>query len=227
MPRLPGCLFKFIQKQPPEAFVLLARKLKRCSQKFLTKFTSKTPVLVSFLKSIKKETLAQLFSCEFCEISKDTFFTEHLLQSGDCFFFLLILLSLTFLSSLCSQLQVCYTQCVSFTTQLFFMIAVAIFPVFYVLFLKLNLFLALHMCSVLPFLPPTERCLLDCAIDRKVRDIIFEAILSPSEHVTRIFRMQPVFHQSTFFEAKISDNGKHKKHATNKIRSSRPEVFCK
>ena len=26
---------------------------------------------------IKKETLAQLFSCEFCEISKNTFFTEH------------------------------------------------------------------------------------------------------------------------------------------------------
>ena len=27
---------------------------------------------------IKKETLAQIFSCEFCEISKNTFFTEHL-----------------------------------------------------------------------------------------------------------------------------------------------------
>ena len=27
---------------------------------------------------IKKETLAQAFSCEFCEISKDTFLTEHL-----------------------------------------------------------------------------------------------------------------------------------------------------
>ena len=27
---------------------------------------------------IKKETLAQLFSCEFCQISKNTFFTEHL-----------------------------------------------------------------------------------------------------------------------------------------------------
>ena len=27
---------------------------------------------------IKKETLAQLFSCEFCEISKSIFFTEHL-----------------------------------------------------------------------------------------------------------------------------------------------------
>ena len=27
---------------------------------------------------IKKETLAQVFSCEFYEISKNTFFTEHL-----------------------------------------------------------------------------------------------------------------------------------------------------
>ena len=26
----------------------------------------------------KKETLAQVFPCEFCEISKNTFFTEHL-----------------------------------------------------------------------------------------------------------------------------------------------------
>ena len=37
----------------------------------------------SFVKTqacnfIKKETLAQVFSCEFCEISKNTFFTEHL-----------------------------------------------------------------------------------------------------------------------------------------------------
>ena len=27
---------------------------------------------------IKKETVAQLFSCEFCEIFKNTFLTEHL-----------------------------------------------------------------------------------------------------------------------------------------------------
>ena len=27
---------------------------------------------------LKKETLAQVFSCEYCEISKNTFFTEHL-----------------------------------------------------------------------------------------------------------------------------------------------------
>ena len=31
-----------------------------------------------FRNFIKKETLAQVFSCEFCETSKNTFFTEHL-----------------------------------------------------------------------------------------------------------------------------------------------------
>ena len=34
---------------------------------------------VSFLINfLKKETLAQVFSCEFCETSKNTVFTEHL-----------------------------------------------------------------------------------------------------------------------------------------------------
>ena len=33
---------------------------------------------VADLKYIKKETLAQLFSCEFLQNSKNTFFTEHL-----------------------------------------------------------------------------------------------------------------------------------------------------
>ena len=31
-----------------------------------------------FCNFIKKEIVAQVFSCEFCEISKNTFFTEHL-----------------------------------------------------------------------------------------------------------------------------------------------------
>ena len=44
----------------------------------------KTYARVSFLiklqacNFIKKETLAQMFSCEFCEIVKNTFFIEHL-----------------------------------------------------------------------------------------------------------------------------------------------------
>ena len=31
---------------------------------------------------IQKETLAQVFSCVFCEIFKNTFFTEHLLTTA-------------------------------------------------------------------------------------------------------------------------------------------------
>ena len=31
---------------------------------------------------IKKETLAQVFSCDFCEISKSTFFTEQLWETA-------------------------------------------------------------------------------------------------------------------------------------------------
>ena len=39
-----------------------------------------------FCNFIKKETPTQVFSCEFCEISKNTFFTEHLpvTASGVC-----------------------------------------------------------------------------------------------------------------------------------------------
>ena len=33
---------------------------------------------------IKKETLIQVFSFEFCEISKNTFFTEHLWAAASC-----------------------------------------------------------------------------------------------------------------------------------------------
>ena len=65
------------------------------------------------------------------------------------------------------------------------MIAVAICPVFSLLFLKLNLFPSLHFCSVFPF-PSADRALIDCVINRKVGDIIFEAILSPSERSQNI-----------------------------------------
>ena len=61
----------------------------RCSVKKvvlrnLTKFTGKHLCQsLSFncrpqANFIKKETLAQVFSCEFCKISKNTFFTDHL-----------------------------------------------------------------------------------------------------------------------------------------------------
>ena len=37
------------------------------------------------LQLIKKETLAQVFSCDFCEISKSTFLTEHLWTTASKF----------------------------------------------------------------------------------------------------------------------------------------------
>ena len=42
-----------------------------------TKFTGKH-LCQSPCNFIKKETLTQVFSCEFCELSKNTFFTGHL-----------------------------------------------------------------------------------------------------------------------------------------------------
>ena len=50
--------------------------MKKGVLKNLTKFTGKH--LCQSLNFIKKETLAQVFSYEFSEISKNTFFTEHL-----------------------------------------------------------------------------------------------------------------------------------------------------
>ena len=35
-------------------------------------------IIKLFKHTIKKEALAQMFSCEFCKIAKNTFFTEHL-----------------------------------------------------------------------------------------------------------------------------------------------------
>ena len=53
------------QKQPLEVF----------HKKMLL---SEIPQNSQVCNFIKKETMAQVFSCEFCEISKNAFFTEHL-----------------------------------------------------------------------------------------------------------------------------------------------------
>ena len=45
-------------------------------------FFNKGPQACNF---IKKETLTQVFSCEFCEISKNIFFTEHLRTTASVF----------------------------------------------------------------------------------------------------------------------------------------------
>ena len=50
------------------------------NEKFITKRNAVS-------KFIKKEALAQVFSCEFCEISQDTFFTEYLPTTASIYFF--------------------------------------------------------------------------------------------------------------------------------------------
>ena len=66
------------QKQPPEC------SLKKVFLEISQNLQENTSARVSFLiklqacNFIKKDTLPQVFSCEFCEISKNTFFTEHL-----------------------------------------------------------------------------------------------------------------------------------------------------
>ena len=66
----------YVQKQPPEVFC------KKGVLRNLTKFTGKHLCQNLFFPQacnlIKKETLAQVFSCELCEIFEITFFTEHL-----------------------------------------------------------------------------------------------------------------------------------------------------
>ena len=64
-------MFFLTSKQPPDVFYE-----KSCSYKF-HKIHIKTTVPEA-CNYIKKETLAQVFSCEFCEICKNIFFTEHL-----------------------------------------------------------------------------------------------------------------------------------------------------
>ena len=52
-------------------------------------------IVVLAYNFIKKETLAQVFSCEFCEIIKSTLFTEHfrmIASVANIFFFLYIIL---------------------------------------------------------------------------------------------------------------------------------------
>ena len=61
------------QKQPPEVFCK-----KRSFSKFC-KINQKAPVPEPWACNvIKRETLLQVFSWEFCKISKNTFFREHL-----------------------------------------------------------------------------------------------------------------------------------------------------
>ena len=71
---------ELFQKQPPEVFCKkgVLRNFAKFTGKHLCQslFFNKVAGACNF---IKKETPAQVFSCAFCEISKNTFSTEHLL----------------------------------------------------------------------------------------------------------------------------------------------------
>ena len=48
-------------------------------------YLTSTHVNCATCNFIKKETLAQMFSYEFCEMSKITFFTEHLWETASVY----------------------------------------------------------------------------------------------------------------------------------------------
>ena len=73
----------FIQKQSSEVFCKkgVLRNFAKFTEKHLCQvlfFTKVAGLGPRACNSFNKETLAQVFSCEFCEISKNTFFIEHL-----------------------------------------------------------------------------------------------------------------------------------------------------
>ena len=57
--------------------------MKKGALRDFAKFTGKHLLIkLQALNFIKRETLAQVFSCELCEISKNTFFTENLWKTA-------------------------------------------------------------------------------------------------------------------------------------------------
>ena len=71
------CRLKHYQEQPPEVFC--KTRCLRNFAKFIGKHLCQSLFVnkVAGLRPIKKETQALVFSYEFCEISQNTFFTEH------------------------------------------------------------------------------------------------------------------------------------------------------
>ena len=72
-----GLVLLCVQKQPAEVF-----NRKRYALKKFAKLCVRASFLIKLRSQaynfIKKETLTQVFSCDFCEFSKNTFFTEDL-----------------------------------------------------------------------------------------------------------------------------------------------------
>ena len=93
---------------------------------------------------LKKETLAQLFSCEFCEISKTTFFIEHLQETAFVilFFNKFQYLFLAFLNMLVSRLLFAGKRSV-------FSVILRFVQTFLVIFLLLKVLINISYCLVL------------------------------------------------------------------------------
>ena len=74
------CSAEQLQKQPPEVFCKKKGVLKNFAT-FTGKYPNRSLILIKFQTEpcnfIKKEILALVFFCEFCEIFGNTFFTEH------------------------------------------------------------------------------------------------------------------------------------------------------
>ena len=89
---LQSLLIRYILSKPRSSRPEVSYK--KGVHKKLTKFTGKHLYQGLFFTEacnfIKKETLAQVFSCEFCETSKKTLFTEHLWTTGSEPFLILI-----------------------------------------------------------------------------------------------------------------------------------------
>ena len=70
----------FFQKQAPEVFC--KKVFLKMSQNSLESTCARVSFLIKLqswaCNFIKKETLAQAFSCKFCEISMNALYTEHL-----------------------------------------------------------------------------------------------------------------------------------------------------
>ena len=84
-----------------DTFSLVRNSLEKQVTRFCEAFPTEKRVAITFRIShqrcsmkkglrpatfIKKEALAQMFSCEFCEISKNIFFTEHLWTTASVFY---------------------------------------------------------------------------------------------------------------------------------------------
>ena len=92
------CIVHCLFTQPIQLFLFrINRREVLCKNGFLekfAKFTGKHLCLSLFFNKvagaacnfIKEETQAQVFSCEFCEISKSTSFTEHLRATDSVFY---------------------------------------------------------------------------------------------------------------------------------------------